>query len=361
MSAQRNPLSGFRLGLTLVELLVVTAIIGLLIALLLPAVQGAREAARRMQCVNHLKQLALAMHSYHAATHKLPAGAYCRYQTGAQTMFDYETVWCHTWLESLFPFIEHQSEYDRLDFRARPSHQPNHSVLNGFIDSTLMCPSDPDAGLMNNSRAAAGSGADAPYYLPGLSSTFSLAMSYSPSSGPIKRNPPDCTIAAYSPSSALPNINCKSDRGGALMSPVIHQGSLGAPGMFAGGPVSYKFKDCIDGTSKTLLMGERLPVYDWLAMYFSSHMNTFTTNTPPNFHLVWNAANANACPKCPDFRPSGNNSDCHIPMGGVMSEHPGGVNVSMADGSVRFLVDEIDYALYQYLGDKADGELVGDF
>ena len=76
----------------------------------------------------------------------------------------------------------------------------------------------------------------------------------------------------------------------------FHAGSRGAPGMFAGGPVAYRFRDCEDGLSKTFLAGERLPAYDWTAMYFFSSMNAATTNTPPNYHLIFNAENNNACP-----------------------------------------------------------------
>ena len=340
---------------TLVELLVVIAIIGVLVALLLPAVQAAREAARRMQCTNNVKQIALAMHNYHSAHKTLPAGAYCRYLTSnTGTNFDNETVFCHTWLESLMPFLEHQTTWEKLDFRVRPQDVPNVDVLNRFFDPGLVCPSNPDEPMMNNGRAAGNSGSPAAY-LPGAFGTYSLAISYAPCGGPLQRNPP-CAISPMSP-----NINCKSDRGGALMPPnTVPRKSLGAPGMFAGGPVSYRFGDCQDGLSKTVLLGERIPAYDWTAMYFFSIMNAATTNLPPNYQLIWNMNNANACPRMQtdDLRPAGNNGDCHIPMGGYMSEHPGGINVALSDGSVRFISDEIDYAIYQYLGDKADGHIL---
>ena len=336
---------------TLVELLVVIAIIGVLVALLLPAVQAAREAARRMQCTNNVKQIALAMHNYHSSHKTLPAGANCRYYSTTPQGFDNETFFCHTWLESLMPFLEHQNEWSVLDFKLRPQDPPNTAVLNAFYDPGLVCPSNSDEPRMNNGRALV-SASGTVGYLPSGFGTYSLSMSYAPSGGPLQRNPP-CAVPALSP-----NINCKSDRGGALMQ--FQGGSLGAPGMFAGGPVSYRFRDCSDGLSKTILLGERIPAYDWTAMYFFSSMNAASTNTSPNFQLIWNLNNANACPrmKTDDFRPAGNNGDCHIPMGGYMSEHPGGINVALSDGSVRFISDEIDYALYQYLGDKADGHIL---
>ena len=343
-------------GFTLVELLVVIAIIGVLVALLLPAVQAAREAARRMQCTNNLKQLSLAAHNYHSAHSMLPAGAYCRYHTSVPSGFDNETVFCHTWLESLMPFLERQTEWSMLNFRLRPQDPPNTAVLNNFYDSNLVCPSNPDEPRMNNGRSGTSSAAGVNGYLPAGFGTYSLAMSYAPCGGPLQRNPP-CAI----PPSAN-NYNCKSDRGGSLMQ--FHAGSKGAPGMFAGGPVSYRFKDCSDGLSKTILFGERIPAFDWTAMYFFSIMNAASTNTPPNYQLIWNMNNANACPrmKTDDFRPQGNNGDCHIPMGGYMSEHAGGINIALSDGSVRFLADEVDYVLYQYLGDKVDNQSsVNDF
>ena len=84
-------------GFTLVELLVVIAIIGVLVALLLPAVQAAREAARRSQCVNKLKQLSLGLHNFHDANKKFPSGAYC-----TTTIRDYN---CQNWFGRLLPFV----------------------------------------------------------------------------------------------------------------------------------------------------------------------------------------------------------------------------------------------------------------
>ena len=97
-------------GFTLIELMIVIAIIGILVAMLLPAIQAAREAARRTQCTNNLKQLGVGLHNYHDAHKVLPAAAYC---TSANTINH-----CHTWLESLLPFIEQQNWYEQINFNA---------------------------------------------------------------------------------------------------------------------------------------------------------------------------------------------------------------------------------------------------
>ena len=107
--SQPKLLIRLRRGFTLIELLVVIAIIAVLVALLLPAVQQAREAARRATCRNNMKQLALAMHTYHAAHNILPAGAYLPAPEGGEWAQLYGG---HTWIERLLPHIEEQGLYD---------------------------------------------------------------------------------------------------------------------------------------------------------------------------------------------------------------------------------------------------------
>ncbi|NLX99603.1 MAG: DUF1559 domain-containing protein [Rhodopirellula sp.] len=131
-----------RPAFTLVELLVVIAIIGILIALLLPAVQAAREAARRSQCTNNLKQMGLALHNY-LDTHKVfPPHAIWGYPTGARP----EQPYHYTWLFAIMPFMEQQPLYDSGNLSARAWGQP-------FVDKRvdgLLCPSD--AGFTRSSE-----------------------------------------------------------------------------------------------------------------------------------------------------------------------------------------------------------------
>src|SRR5437773_558439 len=129
MSTRTLPLrSGLRRAFTLVELLVVIAIIGVLVALLLPAVQSARESARRMSCMNNLKQIGLALHNHHDAFGTFPPGGVtngtcCGTQSGA------------TWTIYILPFIEQQMLYDKYDFT-----QTNESSANAFVRTQFVKP-----------------------------------------------------------------------------------------------------------------------------------------------------------------------------------------------------------------------------
>ncbi|QDU64819.1 hypothetical protein Pan216_57120 [Planctomycetes bacterium Pan216] len=310
-----------RRAFTLVELLVVIAIIGVLVALLLPAIQQAREAARRAQCTNHLKQLGTALHNYHDVFDVLPAASYCGVPGSTAIAH------CHTWMESVFPYLDQTRVFERINFNVANHQDVNPDVLNDLMIATLICPSDPDGGLFPNSRESS--------YTPG--SGESMGASYVPSAGPIHMN--TCPIAELSP-----NINCKST-GGA-------REAVEAPGMFNGGYRSYRFKDATDGLTKTFMVGETLPIYSSFHMYFASHMHIGTTNPPPNYHKIYKT-----CPKSRDSRVS----NCYAHMGGFKSEHPGGVNMAMGDGSVRFINEAIDYRTWVFLGDREDGELLENF
>ncbi len=126
------PLPSARRGFTLVELLVVIAIIGILVALLLPAVQSAREAARRTQCTNHLKQLGLGLHNYHVSHNKLPWGN--AYPGGIMAALSWSTM--------ILPYIEEQGHYELFDFSKDMSHANNAIALTIPVQ-TFTCPSDP--------------------------------------------------------------------------------------------------------------------------------------------------------------------------------------------------------------------------
>jgi prepilin-type N-terminal cleavage/methylation domain-containing protein len=316
-------------GFTLVELLVVITIIGILIALLLPAVQAAREAARRMQCSNNIKKLALALHNYHTTHASLPAGAYC--SPGGYS--DMGLYGGHAWIEGLLPYIEQQPLYDQLDFKVNLVTSPNKELLTNRVLPNLTCPSDPKAGLQDWTAV-----------LPPPREILvqSFGESYAPNGGPMDMGN-GCTITAWPTNGTAPlngERNCFSDFAGAWKN--------GSHGLFAPGyGIAYQFSDCKDGLSNTFLLGEQLPSLNRHALYFHSYATAPTTNIPPNYHKVMN---------CPDPTDSSSSQECNYAMMGFKSDHADGLNMAMADGSVHFIQEAINYPIWVFLGSRSDGE-----
>lgn len=302
---------------TLVELLVVIAIIGVLVALLLPAVQSAREAARRIQCANNIRQLGLALSMYHDSHQLYPAGALwwgplpnrVRYLRGSM-------------LIRLLPYIEEQAVFDLYDFDRETDLQTipgsDRLIAMTTID-TFLCPSD---------GTPSGSGGRAVH-------------NYSGSKGTARHiNSSNCSCATWN------SWNSQF----ATASYEEFQTADDFPGMFTRTSLFTRQEQVQDGLSKTIFMGEVRPACSVHANNGWSQSNNgqglVSTIVPINF---------NSC--LPDSL-DGCKRPCNWNMElGFKSSHPGGVHVVMGDGSVRFLGEYIDMRTYGFLGDKADGQV----
>ena len=218
----------FKRGFTLVELLVVIAIIGILVGLLLPAVQAAREAARRMQCSNNLKQIGLAFHNYESTFKSFPAAWYAHAPVPPYNL--------QSGLVGLLPFLEQSALYAKYDSRVSPTDQGGAiGIANVAVIATplsmFVCPSAPGGGAERVYSARVPAGA-----LPGLSTiTWKAAPSdYSVTTGV---------------RSTFGDIAYSNNQGG------TRHGALRAVGPTT--PETSKIGNITDGTSNTFLMGER--------------------------------------------------------------------------------------------------------
>ena len=299
---------------TLVELLVVIAIIGILIALLLPAVQAAREAARRMQCSNNLRQIGLALHGYHESNKTFPPGAF---------------IFGPGWIERrgsilirLLPYLEQQALFDAFDFSVGTDGQtfPSSSQkIGSTIVPTYVCPSDKNQGLFNG-RAI---------------------HNYAASTGPSQRgNSSSCPCTNNWNSYALGGFNDINNFAG----PFIRLS------------VCTRVADCLDGLSNTIYFGE-------VRRDCSTHIQQGWAWPNNGNGLITTCApiNYDSCDPSP---PDAGGNNCGRPCNyttdsGFKSLHPGGAMFLFGDGSVHFLPETIDHWTYQYLGGKDDGHPAG--
>jgi prepilin-type N-terminal cleavage/methylation domain-containing protein/prepilin-type processing-associated H-X9-DG protein len=307
-----------RRGFTLIELLVVIAIIAILIALLLPAVQAAREAGRRAQCVNNLKQLALASLNYESANNCLQASAlwgkpadqrYCwpRYGFGP--------------FIPILPYMEQSNIFNLFNFSNSFNHAPNYSFA-GIGISTFWCPSDP---LVANGD---------PINL----------LWYTTDGNPPPTNPRQ-GIASYAGNAGMWEIGLGPCNNGTLPNrnapdpefPLEQAGATGTIYAYS----CTKIASITDGTSNTMLFSER--PYGLLesdpAMAANAASNDYWWNSGYWGHTNFDTSYApNALRKNKALFDAG---WWWLAVEAAGSFHPGGVNVSMADGSVRFIKDTI--------------------
>ncbi|APW61924.1 DUF1559 domain-containing protein [Paludisphaera borealis] len=346
-----------RHGFTLIELLVVIAIIAVLIALLLPAVQSAREAARRSQCTNNLKQIGLALHNYHTATNTFPPGAS---KNPKDWPGDSDLIWS-SWSAHglLLPYLEQQTLYSAANFSwgvnpyGDPCYYINSTVVNTVV-SGFNCPSDANSlkPNLNNYFASVGTTTD-----------FMAA---------------DCWGGI--------NPNCRP---------------TGSTGMFAYF-LSYGLRDATDGSSNTIAFSESLTgkanvgngfrgnstrgISDPGAVMYDASTNPKiilqglqncadgfknNMNIASNKGQLW-AFGARAYAL---FQTIQVPNDSQYPFGscqfgcdgcgldqswsvGASSFHPGGANTLMSDGSVRFVKDSVARMTWWALGTRENGEVI---
>jgi len=338
MRRSRSPRPRQR-GFTLIELLVVIAIIAVLIALLLPAVQQAREAARRSSCQNNLKQLALAAHNYHDVNGYLPLnyGACCAVDTLGPMQ---------TWTKASFPFLEQDNLANQINYAFGLTNDPeamgqtNPALMpagsNGWVarqtPSVLICPSDNANGKMA-SRANTGGGNE--YGVANYKGVAGSNWAWG------------TWITNVAPFSLTKWGNSNGD--------LFGQGGNGLiqPGRPAARPSANKLADASDGTSNTLMIGEAVPRWCTHSWWWWSNASTGTTAIPPNA----------LDPTCPQYNAANskvqNLDACWGYWQGnysFYSRHSGGVQYALADGSVRFISDNIDLTVYRSAGTMAGGE-----
>jgi len=307
-----GPSSPARRGFTLVELLVVIAIIGILVALLLPAVQAAREAARRAQCTNNLKQLGIAMHNYHDIYKTLPVGAY-------------SCCW-GTWKVAVLPYIEQLNlrqqyvDYNKYGFpvdNARYSSPLNRFAVTQRVPG-FQCPSDtPNPNT----------------FIAGITS--------------------DNYAVNYGNTGLGQQTNLNGVKFGG--SPFRDYGSKTVPA------VAHGFQDIRDGLSNTMLVAEVLQGIgrDLRGFSWWGDASGFEAYLTPNSFLpdvIYTPYYCNNQPE-QDLPCTGIPTATQPSMYASRSRHAGGVQMATCDGSTHFVTDAINYMIWQYAATSQGAEM----
>lgn len=329
-------------GFTLIELLVVIAIIAILIGLLLPAVQKIREAARRMQCSNNLKQYGLAIHNYHDVNNELPPGGKMGYIPANGQNRDYIPDGWQTgdwgsdqgsWQVYILPFMEQDNMFKQINVRWNVQNSVGIGIGNVPAPARrikyLRCPSDdwrPDVSATNY--------------------VGSLGPQCVTSNGGCSQD---------SPYMAYCNGNNFNPPYGYLTSP-DHGNSWwnnDIRGLFNRLGAQMNFSAASDGLSNTIMVGETLPKehdhLNWAQWWNYNGGNSHcSTIIPINFPITQDGCGTTTKPGSQNWSYSW----------GFKSRHSGGANFLFGDGAVRFLRESIDHKTYQLLGCRNDGQPV---
>jgi type II secretory pathway pseudopilin PulG len=355
-----------RIGFTVVEILVVIAIMGILLSLLLPAVQAAREAARRSSCANNLRNLSLAVLRFQDEWKHFPINEdysdfvprHCDEQTGQeQDYIDIQDDPWRTpdnkldgggWILRVLPQLEEQPLYDRLQIgmagvwqtqTGLNLDQPDFREAVATQPQVLVCPSEEYTGPRNDQH---------PYNdFAEVANRFWMVATTC-----YKGNAGDCAFETsddmppfdsppgfWSGSPQYPKSSCYNSIDGF--------GILWRYSYFRGG---VKMREVTDGTSKTLLIGEASSEANSSAA-FSSDGDWAMTGVQLNFD--WTVFEG-----CRDGSGSSNSGVCWPIMRGFRSDHPWGVQFALVDGSVRFILDNIDHPTYRALSTRARSDIV---
>jgi prepilin-type N-terminal cleavage/methylation domain-containing protein/prepilin-type processing-associated H-X9-DG protein len=323
-SVARSPATRRRTGFTLIELLVVIAIIGILIALLLPAVQKIREAAARLQCQNNLHQIGLAMHNYHDANGTFPSGHYVTGPANGPNLY------FANWAILLLPYVEQEPLFRLYDNTVPNTHARNVPVVQTYV-KIYACPTDPNGNRILTPESKNDAATPTVSYMTG---------SYRGMSG-VSATGFD-QWAGY-PSEIVVNQRVNSGYRG-----VLHTDGPST------GLTAERITNISDGTSNTLLIGERTTrTHPTRGTFWANSFNLYSLSGA----FAQSAALLDDYDAC--LKVASDQAQCKYGWGSTHTS--GGINFVFADGSVHSISRTIDMRIFLALSTIANGEVIPDF